>query len=111
MVADDTPDRKGAVKMPTAERFVEHLLGFEGVTEDPPGSTINRFAAGAGHANGATNGQNEDAVQARFAAALAAGGTSVYEPSQQEWGAFAAQVADPDGHLWMILIPPADWAN
>jgi uncharacterized glyoxalase superfamily protein PhnB len=22
------------------------------------------------------------------------------------WGAFAAQVADPDGHLWMILVPP-----
>lgn len=32
------------------------------------------------------------------------------EPSQREWGALAAQVADPDGHLWMILVPPPpDW--
>jgi len=54
---------------------------------------------------------DEDAVQARFETALAAGGTCVYEPSQQKWTAFAAQVADPDGHLWMILIPPADWAD
>ena len=52
---------------------------------------------------------DEDAVQAGYEAALAAGGTTVYEPSQREWGAFAAQVADPDGHLWMILVPPPDW--
>ena len=52
---------------------------------------------------------DEDAVQARYEAALAAGGTTVYEPSQREWGAFAAHVADPDGHLWMILVPPPDW--
>jgi uncharacterized glyoxalase superfamily protein PhnB len=54
---------------------------------------------------------DEDAVQARYKAALAAGGTGVYEPSQQEWSAFAAQVTDPDGHLWMILVPPPDWAD
>jgi len=51
---------------------------------------------------------DEDAVRARYEAALVAGGTGVYEPSRREWGAFAAQVADPDGHLWMILVPP-DW--
>ena len=49
-------------------------------------------------------------MRARYEAALAAGGTTVYEPSQQEWGAFAAQVADPDGHLWMILVSPDDWS-
>ncbi len=53
----------------------------------------------------------EDALRARFAAAVAAGGTSVYEPAQQEWNAFAAQVEDPDGHLWMILVQPTDWAG
>jgi uncharacterized glyoxalase superfamily protein PhnB len=37
----------------------------------------------------------EDAVRARYKAALAAGGTTVYDPSPREWGAFAAQVADP----------------
>ena len=45
------------------------------------------------------------------AAALAAGGTTVYEPSQREWNAFAAEVADPDGHRWMILMPPDDWTD
>ena len=54
---------------------------------------------------------DEDAVQALYEAALAAGGSSVYEPSQQQWNAFAAQVADPDGHLWMILVQPPDWAE
>jgi uncharacterized protein len=51
---------------------------------------------------------DEDAVRARYEAALGAGGSVVYAPSRQHWGAFAAQVADPDGHLWMILVPP-DW--
>jgi uncharacterized glyoxalase superfamily protein PhnB len=46
-----------------------------------------------------------------YEAALAAGGTTVHEPSQLEWGAFAAQVADPDGHLWMILVSPTDWTD
>src|SRR4029453_14663274 len=54
---------------------------------------------------------DEDPGQGRYKAALAAGGTSVYEPSQQEWNAFAAQVADPDGHLWMILVRPPAWAH
>ncbi|MBC7678847.1 MAG: VOC family protein [Pseudorhodobacter sp.] len=54
---------------------------------------------------------NEDAVRARYAAAVASGGTSVYEPAQQPWNSFAAQVGDPDGHLWMILVQPPDWAE
>jgi catechol 2,3-dioxygenase-like lactoylglutathione lyase family enzyme len=54
---------------------------------------------------------DHNAVWARYEAALAAGGTVVYEPSQREWGAFAAQVADPDGHLWMILVTPPDWSE
>jgi uncharacterized glyoxalase superfamily protein PhnB len=51
---------------------------------------------------------DEDTVRAPYEAALAGGGSVIYEPSQRPWGAFAAQVADPDGHLWMILVPP-DW--
>ena len=50
-------------------------------------------------------------MRARYETALAAGGTGVFEPSQQEWSGFAAQVADPDGHLWMILVSPPDWAD
>lgn len=53
---------------------------------------------------------DEGAVQARYEAALAAGGTTISAPSRTEWGAFAGQVADPDGHVWMILVSPADWA-
>lgn len=52
-----------------------------------------------------------DALRARYEAALAAGGINVFAPSQREWGVFAAQIADPDGHLWMILVRPTDWAD
>ena len=50
-------------------------------------------------------------VYVRDEDALAAGGTTISAPSQREWGAFAAQVADPDGHLWMILVSPSDWTG
>jgi predicted lactoylglutathione lyase len=52
---------------------------------------------------------DEDAVRARYDAAVAAGATSVHQPGHREWGAFAAQITDPDGHLWMILVRPDDW--
>ena len=68
-------------------------------------------AQGANECVLSVNASDEDAVRARYEAALAAGGTTVYEPSQREWGAFAAQVTDPDGHLWMILVAPADWSG
>jgi predicted lactoylglutathione lyase len=55
--------------------------------------------------------RDEDAVMERYVAALSAGGTSIYEPAQQDWNAFAAQVEDPDGPVWMILVEPADWAG
>jgi uncharacterized glyoxalase superfamily protein PhnB len=54
---------------------------------------------------------DEDAVRTRYAAALASGGTGICDPVQQPWNAFAAQVEDPDGHLWMILVRPPDWAE
>jgi uncharacterized glyoxalase superfamily protein PhnB len=54
---------------------------------------------------------DEDSVRARYDSALAAGGTSIYAPAQQNWNAFAAQVHDPDGHLWMILVRPPDWTD
>jgi uncharacterized protein len=68
----------------------------------PPGANESLLSAYA---------PDEDAVQACDEAVLAAGGTTVYEPSQREWGAFAAQVAEPDGHLWMILVSPTDWTD
>ena len=53
--------------------------------------------------------RDEEGVRERYQAALAAGGTAIYEPSTRDWGAFAAQVADPDGHLWMMLVARSDW--
>ena len=38
-------------------------------------------------------------------------GTSVCEPTQQKWGAFAGQAEDPDADLWMIVVQPLDWAD
>jgi uncharacterized protein len=55
--------------------------------------------------------RDQDEVRARYVAALSSGGTSIYEPAQQDWNAFAAQVEDPDGHVWMILVQPPDWAE
>src|SRR3954454_10744038 len=43
----------------------------------PPGANECVLSVYASH---------EDAVQARYEAALAAGGTTVYEPSPREWG-------------------------
>lgn len=36
----------------------------------------------------------------------AAGGAVAAAPSTQPWG-YAATLADPDGHLWMVLVPAA----
>src|SRR5690606_18744280 len=48
----------------------------------PPGTTECLLSA---------NAANEDDLRARYEAALAAGGTSIQEPSRQEWGALTAQ--------------------
>jgi predicted lactoylglutathione lyase len=37
--------------------------------------------------------------------AMAAGASVVAEPSHQTWG-HSATIADPDGHLWMIMTVP-----
>ena len=45
------------------------------------------------------------AVDALVDRARGAGAEIVSEPSQKEW-AYAANFADPDGHLWMVLATP-----
>ena len=43
---------------------------------------------------------------------IAPGGMVAYAYlAQQDWNAFAAQIQDPDGHLWMILVQPPDWVQ
>jgi PhnB protein len=44
-------------------------------------------------------------VDATFRQAVAAGATSVAEPSDQFWGARFAMLSDPFGHRWMLNAP------
>lgn len=50
--------------------------------------------------------EDSSEVDALFRRAVAAGAQVVAEPAQQPWG-YVANVADPDGHLWMVLTDPA----
>jgi catechol 2,3-dioxygenase-like lactoylglutathione lyase family enzyme len=45
-------------------------------------------------------------VEALYAAALAAGATSVSAPTEREWGGVSACVADPDGFRWDFVHNP-----
>lgn len=45
-------------------------------------------------------------VDASIARAVEAGGEVTLEAGDQPWG-YAGNIADPDGHLWMILVPAA----
>ncbi|GAB3079533.1 VOC family protein [Intrasporangium mesophilum] len=47
-----------------------------------------------------------DEVRGRYAAALAAGATTVTEPAEREWGGWSACVADPDGFRWDFVHNP-----
>ena len=47
-----------------------------------------------------------DQVDKAFAAAVAAGATSIAEPTTREWGGRSAYVADPEGNRWEIA-----WAS
>ena len=44
----------------------------------------------------------DEEVDALVERARAAGADVLLEPGRQPWGGYAATVADPDGHLWMI---------
>ncbi|GAA2741309.1 VOC family protein [Terrabacter aerolatus] len=46
-------------------------------------------------------------VEGLYAAALAAGATSVSAPTVREWGGVSACVADPDGFRWDLVHNPA----
>ena len=54
----------------------------------------------------AWNVADEAAVDAAFAAALAAGATAVKHPRRAFWGGRSGYFADPDGHLWEIAHNP-----
>lgn len=50
--------------------------------------------------------QSADEVEQLYAAALAAGATSVSAPQDREWGGVSACVADPDGFRWDFVFNP-----
>ncbi|MPN18889.1 hypothetical protein SDC9_166254 [bioreactor metagenome] len=45
-------------------------------------------------------------VRAAYEEWLAAGGYSVRPPTDRDWGAYTAIVADPDAHLWEFVHHP-----
>jgi uncharacterized glyoxalase superfamily protein PhnB len=52
-----------------------------------------------------------DDVPAAHSAAVEAGGTSVFEPEQTEWGTERARVLDPEGYEWSFgtYEPGGSW--
>ncbi len=54
----------------------------------------------------AWNLESEAAVDAAFAAALAAGGSAVKPPEKVFWGGYSGYVRDLDGHLWEVAHNP-----
>jgi catechol 2,3-dioxygenase-like lactoylglutathione lyase family enzyme len=52
------------------------------------------------------NVERVERVQELYAAALAAGATSVSAPQEREWGGVSACVADPDGFRWDFVYNP-----
>jgi uncharacterized protein len=52
------------------------------------------------------NVTSPDDVHEVYAAALAAGATSVARPQERVWGGVSACVADPDGFRWDVVFNP-----
>ena len=63
-------------------------------------------ALGTGAVTLAQNFPTEAAVDAAFAAALAAGGTGLKAPETVFWGGYSGYWADPDGHVWEVAMNP-----
>ncbi len=67
-------------------------------TADRPGS--ERFPITPGEARGYCVVADDAEVNRVHAAALEAGGTSVIEPVDEDYGGRGCAVADPEGNLW-----------
>lgn len=57
---------------------------------------------GFGGVSLAHNCRERDEVDEVVAAAVAAGGSLVKQPTEAFWGGYSGYVADPDGHLWEV---------
>lgn len=61
---------------------------------------------GTGAVTLAQNFTTEAEVDAAFAAALAAGATTLKAPEKVFWGGYSGYWADPDGHVWEVAMNP-----
>jgi predicted lactoylglutathione lyase len=79
------------------------LFGLEELAADQgrPGAAL-----GKGAVTLAQNFRSDAEVDAAFAAALSAGGTSLKRPEKVFWGGYSGYWADPDGHVWEVAHNP-----
>ncbi len=79
------------------------LFGHDDLAADQgrPGATL-----GVGAVTFAQNFETEAAVDAAYAAALAAGGTGLKAPQKVFWGGYSGYWADLDGHVWEVAMNP-----
>jgi uncharacterized glyoxalase superfamily protein PhnB len=66
-----------------------------------PGASL-----GTGAITLAQNFATTGAVDAAFAAAIAAGATALKPPEAVFWGGYSGYWADPDGHVWEVAHNP-----
>ena len=55
----------------------------------------------------AINVESEEAVDAAFAAAVAAGARILKPATRTDWGGYSGYFADPDGHPWEVAYNPS----
>jgi hypothetical protein len=79
------------------------LFGWDDLADD---ATVPREGSGFRGVTLALTLESTEAVDAAFAAWVAAGGEAVRAPHAAEWGGYSSYVADPDGHLWEIAHNP-----
>ncbi|WP_136635956.1 VOC family protein [Pseudooceanicola onchidii] len=79
------------------------LFGLADLAKDQgrEGATL-----GFGAVTLAQNFPDRAAVDAAFAAALAAGATNLKAPEEVFWGGYSGYYADPDGHVWELAHNP-----
>src|SRR6056297_224984 len=79
------------------------LFGRDALAADQgrPGAGL-----GTGAMTLAQNFADRAAVDAAYAAALAAGATALKAPEPVFWGGYSGYWADPDGHVWEVAHNP-----
>lgn len=63
-------------------------------------------ALGTGAMTLAQNFATDDAVDAAWQAAVAAGAAPLKKPEKVFWGGYSGYFADPDGHVWEVAMNP-----